>query len=428
MDVLNKAFPGVANYLIDSYGGGIIESDNNQHLIGEQLLAEQIKRLEAENTSNSILNKWSHLLYEGIDDKIYDFTLNPICEKVYVNDQNRLYENEQNRVYMNNQDRFYENNQPLCREERLIPRYENCPPVYSFSESKPIANSAISEASPYTSHRNYKTSRRTKKSVPIPIPVKHVSPSKSVYFGSDCPVYPVHRDFKDLETSRSTTFVDEYVNDRAELDRLENELDNLYVKYNDELAVDNETYTTNKNKLNIISEAEEFDESDESEDEDEYLREELRRPLTRLSNYGSSFDISSKQNQKFRSDFNFGKDSILNSNNINSTKRKLRSENSFIYPTNESIKKEEELQTHRRKLNRLAQEKNFLSKHKSKSSSSIINSTEIDFEQDKNTRLREKPAKKQKSSLKSNCKKCLSKICRLSSSKDTTKGEYIPLF
>ena len=40
-------------------------SDSQQDLIGERYLAEQIKRIQEQQKTSSILDKWGHLLYEG---------------------------------------------------------------------------------------------------------------------------------------------------------------------------------------------------------------------------------------------------------------------------------------------------------------------------------------------------------------------------
>ena len=40
-------------------------SDSQQDLVGERYLAEQIKLIEQQQKNSSVLNKWSHLLYEG---------------------------------------------------------------------------------------------------------------------------------------------------------------------------------------------------------------------------------------------------------------------------------------------------------------------------------------------------------------------------
>ena len=43
-------------------------ADTQQDLIGDKYLTEQIKRINEENKKKSILDKWSHLLYEGDKD------------------------------------------------------------------------------------------------------------------------------------------------------------------------------------------------------------------------------------------------------------------------------------------------------------------------------------------------------------------------
>jgi hypothetical protein len=71
LETFQKAFPKIAPALISSYDGSTIHSDNNQDLIGDRYLAEQIKRINEENKKKSILDKWSHLLYEGEDERTY---------------------------------------------------------------------------------------------------------------------------------------------------------------------------------------------------------------------------------------------------------------------------------------------------------------------------------------------------------------------
>ena len=59
----------LANELIESYAGSNLISDSQQDLIGEKYLAEQIKRIQEQQKTSSIMDKWSHLLYEGTKDR-----------------------------------------------------------------------------------------------------------------------------------------------------------------------------------------------------------------------------------------------------------------------------------------------------------------------------------------------------------------------
>jgi hypothetical protein len=55
----------LAQELIKTYEGSNLVSDSQQDLIGERYLAEQIKRIQEQQKTSSILDKWGHLLYEG---------------------------------------------------------------------------------------------------------------------------------------------------------------------------------------------------------------------------------------------------------------------------------------------------------------------------------------------------------------------------
>ena len=46
-------------------------ADSQQDLIGDKYLAEQIRQINEDNKNKSILDKWSHLLYQGEDEKNY---------------------------------------------------------------------------------------------------------------------------------------------------------------------------------------------------------------------------------------------------------------------------------------------------------------------------------------------------------------------
>ncbi len=54
-----------------SYDGSTLVADSQQDLIGDRYLAEQIRQINEENKSKSILDKWGHLLYQGEDEHNY---------------------------------------------------------------------------------------------------------------------------------------------------------------------------------------------------------------------------------------------------------------------------------------------------------------------------------------------------------------------
>lgn len=63
-----RAFPNYARQLLKPSEGASMTADTKQDLIGDKYLTEQIKRINEENKKKSILDKWSHLLYEGDKD------------------------------------------------------------------------------------------------------------------------------------------------------------------------------------------------------------------------------------------------------------------------------------------------------------------------------------------------------------------------
>jgi hypothetical protein len=63
---VHQAFgQSLAKELIKTYDGSNLISDSQQDLIGERYLAEQIRLIQEQQRTTSILDKWSHLLYEG---------------------------------------------------------------------------------------------------------------------------------------------------------------------------------------------------------------------------------------------------------------------------------------------------------------------------------------------------------------------------
>ncbi|RNA11994.1 hypothetical protein BpHYR1_022535 [Brachionus plicatilis] len=77
LNTVQAAFPKVAKKLLTSYEGSNIVSDSQQDLIGDRYLAEQIRQINQENRKKSILDKWSHLLYEGEDERSYVSSYQP---------------------------------------------------------------------------------------------------------------------------------------------------------------------------------------------------------------------------------------------------------------------------------------------------------------------------------------------------------------
>lgn len=66
LSAVEQAFgSSLARELIKTYDGSNLVSDSQQDLVGERYLAEQIKLIEQQQKNSSVLNKWSHLLYEG---------------------------------------------------------------------------------------------------------------------------------------------------------------------------------------------------------------------------------------------------------------------------------------------------------------------------------------------------------------------------
>ena len=69
LNTVHQAFgSNLAQELIKTYEGSNLVSDSQQDLIGERYLAEQIRLIEEQQKKSSILDKWSHLLYEGEKD------------------------------------------------------------------------------------------------------------------------------------------------------------------------------------------------------------------------------------------------------------------------------------------------------------------------------------------------------------------------
>lgn len=69
--MVKTAFPKVAGQILGAYEGAQLVTDQKQDLVGEKYLSEQIKMINEENKKKSILDKWSHLLYEGEDERSY---------------------------------------------------------------------------------------------------------------------------------------------------------------------------------------------------------------------------------------------------------------------------------------------------------------------------------------------------------------------
>lgn len=66
MNTVQQAFgSNLANELIKTYEGSNLVSDSQQDLVGDKYLAEQIRMIQEQQKTTSILDKWGHLLYEG---------------------------------------------------------------------------------------------------------------------------------------------------------------------------------------------------------------------------------------------------------------------------------------------------------------------------------------------------------------------------
>jgi hypothetical protein len=55
----------LAQELIKTYDGSNLTADSQQDLVGDRYLAKQIEIIQHQQKTSSILDKWSHLLYEG---------------------------------------------------------------------------------------------------------------------------------------------------------------------------------------------------------------------------------------------------------------------------------------------------------------------------------------------------------------------------
>lgn len=66
LNTVQQAFgSNLANELIKTYEGSNLVSDSQQDLVGDKYLAEQIRMIQEQQKTTSILDKWGHLLYEG---------------------------------------------------------------------------------------------------------------------------------------------------------------------------------------------------------------------------------------------------------------------------------------------------------------------------------------------------------------------------
>lgn len=71
MNTVQQAFgSNLAQELIQSYDGSNLVADSQQDLVGERYLAEQIRLIQEQQRTTSVLDKWGHLLYEGEKDYI----------------------------------------------------------------------------------------------------------------------------------------------------------------------------------------------------------------------------------------------------------------------------------------------------------------------------------------------------------------------
>lgn len=71
MNTVQQAFgSNLAQELIQSYDGSNLVADSQQDLVGERYLAEQIRLIQEQQRTTSVLDKWGHLLYEGEKDYV----------------------------------------------------------------------------------------------------------------------------------------------------------------------------------------------------------------------------------------------------------------------------------------------------------------------------------------------------------------------
>lgn len=75
MNAVQQAFgSNLAQELIKTYDGSNLTADSQQDLVGDRYLAKQIEIIQHQQKTSSILDKWSHLLYEGEKDESSDTT------------------------------------------------------------------------------------------------------------------------------------------------------------------------------------------------------------------------------------------------------------------------------------------------------------------------------------------------------------------
>jgi hypothetical protein len=66
LHAVQQAFgSNLAQELIKTYDGSNLTADSQQDLVGDRYLAKQIEIIQHQQKTSSILDKWSHLLYEG---------------------------------------------------------------------------------------------------------------------------------------------------------------------------------------------------------------------------------------------------------------------------------------------------------------------------------------------------------------------------
>ena len=69
LNAVQQAFgSNLAQELIKTYDGSNLTADSQQDLVGDRYLAKQIEIIQHQQKTSSILDKWSHLLYEGEKD------------------------------------------------------------------------------------------------------------------------------------------------------------------------------------------------------------------------------------------------------------------------------------------------------------------------------------------------------------------------
>ncbi|CAF0784835.1 unnamed protein product [Brachionus calyciflorus] len=123
LNTVQQAFgSNLAQELIQSYDGSNLVADSQQDLVGERYLAEQIRLIQEQQRTTSVLDKWSHLLYEGERDyqsasktEIPPLNLNEQYENRSVSNYSLLLEQQQ----AQQQAQYIQQLQQIQQQQRL---------------------------------------------------------------------------------------------------------------------------------------------------------------------------------------------------------------------------------------------------------------------------------------------------------------------